>query len=159
MRPDPIPPPNGAPAALALYHAARWAPAAAAVRSDDWQRFAAWCAGFGFIACPAAPRTVALYLVAHAGHCSPVVLGRWLGSIAAHHHVGGLPFDRDAGALRPVLAALRRVHAPGQRTTGGWSSAGQTGRRSDGAAVVPETPAGALAPPPPPRQAGRLRPP
>ena len=62
----------------------------------DWTHFSAWCKGQGYVALPAEPVTLDLYLVAHAETLKPSTLARRLVAISRVHQAAGYePATRD----------------------------------------------------------------
>ena len=76
-------------------------------RRSDLAIYAAWCAGRGLRALPAAPETVAAFVAAMAEDRAPATVRRYVASIAAAHRAAGCP---DPAAGEPARLALRRMH-------------------------------------------------
>src|SRR5438067_1494259 len=76
----------------------------------DWRLFVAWCEAHQLAPLPAAPETVALYLVAHADVRKAATLGRWLVAIAQAHRTAGVDAPTATLAVRSVWAGIRRAH-------------------------------------------------
>jgi hypothetical protein len=115
------PPPTRAPPADAGPRAAspgaavpeRRAPETTRLYTADWTAFAAWCAGAGLAALPAAPATVAAFLVAAgAGTCGAGALGRRAAAIAHRHRQAGFFPPTADQAVRAILRAARRAATP-----------------------------------------------
>jgi site-specific recombinase XerD len=83
--------------------------------ASDWQAFAAWCAGAGLEALPAAPETIALYLADQAQHLAVGTLGRRLVAITAAHRAAGHQLDTRHAAIRETLAGIKRTHGTAQQ--------------------------------------------
>lgn len=101
---------TAAAAAAERYAAASRAASTRRAYAADWRHFTQWCAQHGVSPLPAAPRTVALYLAAHAVDLRPATLGRRLAALAAAHRAAGQPFDRCDPRLAEVWSGIRRVH-------------------------------------------------
>jgi site-specific recombinase XerC len=81
----------------------------------DWQAFAAWCAGAGLTALPAAPATVAGFLATAGEKLGAGALGRRAAAIARRHRQAGFsPLTADP-AVRAILRAARRTATPRRR--------------------------------------------
>ncbi len=82
---------------------------------SDWQHFEGWCLAHGFLALPAAPTTVGLYLAAHADALSVATLTRRLSSVATVHRLAGHSLDTKHVTIRDVMKGLRREKGTAQR--------------------------------------------
>src|SRR4051812_45778380 len=101
-------------------HAKEYVAQAAAANTQrayraDWAAFTAWCAAHQLEALPAAPETVALYLVDHAGRRKASTLGRWLVAIAQAHRAAGVESPTSHIAVRTVWRGIRRTHGTAQQ--------------------------------------------
>ena len=75
----------------------------------DWARFAAWCRAQGVAALPAAPDTLAAYLLASAGQAGRPALARRKAAVAAMHRSQGMPPPAlDRATLADLRAACRK---------------------------------------------------
>ena len=83
--------------------------------ASDWRGFAAWCRQHGLQALPAAPETVARYLVDAAARYKTGSLQRHLSAIASAHRAGGHESPTRAEAVRLVWAGIRREHGTAQQ--------------------------------------------
>jgi site-specific recombinase XerC len=82
----------------------------------QWQTFAAWCARHGREPLPAAPATLALFLVARAQDGLKVAsLGLALSAIRSAHFDAGLADPAANPAVRTVWEGIRRTHGAAQR--------------------------------------------
>lgn len=91
------------------------APATARAYRSDWRAFSAWCERMGLTALPAAPGTVAAYLIAHAETLKVATLARRVASIAVAHRLVGFTLDTRHRDLRPVWQGIRRARGTAQR--------------------------------------------
>jgi integrase len=96
--------------ARVFLQAAKAASTLRAYRSD-WEHFRAWCEVRGATALPAAPETVALYLVALAATHRPATITRRLTSITKAHAVAGFPSPAtlDHAVVAETLQGIRRT--------------------------------------------------
>ena len=114
-------------ASLAPEHVAAIVEAAEAAHSPATRRnyraaiarFASWCDTEGLDSLPAAPETVAAYLVTRAGSVGPASVRMDRASIGAAHREAGAADPTAAEGVRRVLAGLVRIaarngHAPRQ---------------------------------------------
>ncbi len=78
---------------------------------SDWQHFVSWCDGRTVLSLPAAPETVALYLVALAETHRPATLTRRLTSIAKAHAAAGHPNPATTqhAIVSETLQGIRRT--------------------------------------------------
>ena len=81
-------------------------------RRSDLAVYAAWCAGRGLRALPAAPGTLAAFVDAMAELRAPATVRRYLASVAAAHREAGWGEAGwgEAGQSEAVRLALRRMH-------------------------------------------------
>jgi site-specific recombinase XerD len=78
----------------------------------DWDDFSAWCGRRGFLALPARPETVTLYLTDMVGAGrSRATLQRRLAAIAHRHRQAGQASPSAHALPRSVLAGAREPHA------------------------------------------------
>lgn len=93
-----------------FIHAAK-APATLRAYRADWSDFNLWCASHGFIALPAEPQTVALYLADRADTLKPTTLNRRLAAIAKAHSAAGYdsPASLRHAVVSEVLKGIRRT--------------------------------------------------
>ncbi len=87
------------------------APSTLRAYRSDWQHFVAWCDGRRASALPAAPETVALYMVALAETHRPATLTRRLTSIAKAHATAGHanPATTQHAVVAETLQGIRRT--------------------------------------------------
>ena len=87
------------------------APSTLRAYRSDWQHFSAWCAGRTISSLPAAPETVALYLVALAETHRPATLTRRQTSIAKAHAAAGHPNPATTqhAVVAETLQGIRRT--------------------------------------------------
>jgi site-specific recombinase XerD len=92
---------------LAAAHAARTREA----YQRDWDAFEAWCARLGFLAWPAAPRTLELYLthLAALGRKASTIRRARTAIGLAHGHAG-LPRPDQHARIRALERGIGRVH-------------------------------------------------
>ena len=84
--------------------------------AGDWANFCRWCRASGRSALPAAPGTVATYLLEEAACTGRSALARRKAAIAAAHRAQGLFVPAlDRAALAALRAACRAGPAPPQR--------------------------------------------
>lgn len=111
-------------AKVAAVGRATRAPATLRAYASDWIQFATWCAHHGLDVLPAAPSTVAAYLVDLAdpeavGRPSRRVstLNRRLAAIGEAHRLAGHPSPTTATTVRETMKGLRRLLgvAPAQK--------------------------------------------
>jgi integrase len=88
------------------------APETARAYAMDWQAFVAWCQAAERTALPAAPATVAAFLVAAAETLSAGALGRRAAAISDRHRQAGFPPPTADPAVRAILRAARRTATP-----------------------------------------------
>lgn len=81
----------------------------------DGAHFAGWCAAQSFVALPATPATVGLYLAAHETTLSVATLTRRLSAIAVAHRMAGFALDTRHSAIATVMRGLRNRHGSAQR--------------------------------------------
>lgn len=81
----------------------------------DWEHFVGWCAAQSFVALPATPATVGLYLAAHETTLSVATLTRRLSAIAVAHRMAGFALDTRHPAIATVMRGLRNRHGSAQR--------------------------------------------
>lgn len=93
--------------AEALAGGAR-APATVRAYESDWRSFDSWCSAEGFVALPARPEVVCLYLASLAGHRKTATISRRLTSIAARHADAGLPSPVEHPVVQKVWQGIRR---------------------------------------------------
>lgn len=91
------------------------APATTRAYRLDWTHFTDWCARMNLAALPAAPGTVAAYLVAHADVLKISTLTRRLSSIAVAHRLAGYALDTGHPDLRATWQGIRRARGTAQR--------------------------------------------
>jgi site-specific recombinase XerD len=97
------------------YVAQAVAPNTRRAYASDWQRFTAWCQAHQLESLPAAPETVALYLVAHADLRKASTLGRWLVAISQAHRAAGVDSPTATLTVKSVWAGMRRAHGTAQQ--------------------------------------------
>ena len=87
------------------------APSTLRAYRSDWQHFVCWCNGRTVLSLPAAPETVALYLVALAETHRPATLTRRLTSIAKAHATAGHsnPASTRHAVVAETLQGIRRT--------------------------------------------------
>ena len=87
------------------------APSTLRAYRSDWQHFGSWCDGRRVSSLPAAPETVALYLVALAETHRPATLTRRLTSIAKAHAAAGHPDPASTqhAIVAETLQGIRRT--------------------------------------------------
>ncbi len=87
------------------------APSTLRAYRSDWQHFITWCDGRTVSSLPAAPETVALYLVALAETHRPATLTRRLTSIAKAHSTAGHPNPATTqhAVVAETLQGIRRT--------------------------------------------------
>ena len=87
------------------------APSTLRAYRSDWQHFVSWCDGRTVLSLPAAPETVALYLVALAETHRPATLTRRLTSIAKAHAAAGHPNPATTqhAIVAETLQGIRRT--------------------------------------------------
>ena len=87
------------------------APSTLRAYRSDWDHFTAWCKGRNDSFLPAAPETVALYLVALAETHRPATLTRRLTSIAKAHSAAGHPSPASLqnAIVAETLQGIRRT--------------------------------------------------
>jgi site-specific recombinase XerD len=83
---------------------------------SDLRHFGAWCASRGVVAMPAAPETVRLYLVDHAGKLSINTLRRRLSAISEAHVAAQVPNPTVSPVVRFAWEGMRRSHGSAPRT-------------------------------------------
>lgn len=77
----------------------------------DWKHFEAWCAAHPFLALPAAPQTVMLYLGELGGAGKKLsTVARRLAAIAQVHRFAGHESPSESRPVRELLAGMRRTH-------------------------------------------------
>ncbi|HEY2512839.1 MAG TPA: site-specific integrase [Polyangiaceae bacterium] len=94
------------------------APATRHAYRTDFRSFEGWCGERGFVALPASPATIGVYLAALAGEGRRTsTLERALSGIGDAHRVRGYPWHRAHPAIADVLRGIRRRHgvAPAQK--------------------------------------------
>lgn len=74
----------------------------------DWDHFQGWCREHSVSACPAEPRTVALYVTDLARSRKPSTIGRRLASISQYHQAACQPSPTSAVEVRVVMSGIRR---------------------------------------------------
>jgi integrase len=74
----------------------------------DWETFEAFCADRGFIALPATPESVDMFLVARADTIAPQSLGRALSAISYVHKQSGFVSPCESAIVKAKLAGIRR---------------------------------------------------
>jgi hypothetical protein len=77
---------------------------------SDLRHFGAWCERRALEAFPAAPETVALYLVDHAGRLAVSTLRRRLAAISEAHQAARFANPTIDAAVRTTWAGIRRAH-------------------------------------------------
>jgi site-specific recombinase XerD len=80
----------------------------------DWSDFTRWCADRELASLPAAPETVALYLVDLAERCRVSTLQRRLSAIAQAHKAAGHESPTGHGAVSAVWSGIRRSKGTAQ---------------------------------------------
>ena len=87
------------------------APSTLRAYRSDWQHFVTWCDGRTVSSLPAAPETVALYLVALAETHRPATLTRRLTSVAKAHATAGHPSPATTqhAIVAETLQGIRRT--------------------------------------------------
>jgi hypothetical protein len=75
----------------------------------DFRRYQKWCAGEGLAAFPAAPETIAAYLLHLAADVRPERLNRAVAVIKYYHEQADVPFH-DGIEIRAVLRFVKRCH-------------------------------------------------
>ena len=76
----------------------------------DWQHFAAWCAGHGFVPVPAAPAVVGAYLASLAESHAPNTIRRRLAALGKMHRFNDLPWNPAHRDIQGPLQGLLRQH-------------------------------------------------
>ena len=82
---------------------------------EDWNRFCAWCNEQQLESMPASPKTVALYLSAHAEALKPATLFRHLISISVVHEAEGAPNPVKTPIVKSVFQGICRLQGIVQR--------------------------------------------
>jgi site-specific recombinase XerD len=82
---------------------------------SDLRHFGAWCASRGVVAMPAAPETVRLYLVDHAGSLAISTLRRRLSAISEAHVAAQVPNPTVSPVVRFAWEGMRRTHGSAPR--------------------------------------------
>ena len=101
--------------AIRAYLEAATAPGTRHGYRRDWRSFSAWCDGRALVALPAAPTTVARYLVNLAQQGRKVAtLERRLSAIAHAHAARDRPSPARATVVRAVLRGIRRLRGSAQ---------------------------------------------
>jgi integrase len=101
--------------AIRAYLEAATAPGTRHGYRRDWRSFSAWCDGRALVAMPAAPTTVACYLVDLAQQGRKVAtLERRLSAIAHAHAARDQPTPVRATVVRAVLRGIRRLRGSAQ---------------------------------------------
>lgn len=77
---------------------------------SDLRHFGSWCEARALEAFPAAPETVALYLVDHAERLAVSTLRRRLAAISEAHRAAQHPNPTLDAAVRTTWAGIRRTH-------------------------------------------------
>jgi site-specific recombinase XerD len=75
---------------------------------SDWRDFTGWCRERNFVACPASPQTVALYLTALSRIHKVSTLTRRISAISQAHQTAGYPSPTEESPVRLVMAGIRR---------------------------------------------------
>jgi len=91
---------------------ARRAAAPATIRAykADWTHYANWCADKGFVAVPAAPKTVGAYLASLATTHAPTTIRRRLAAIGKMHRFNDLPWNAAHRDIQEPLGGVLRDH-------------------------------------------------
>jgi site-specific recombinase XerD len=77
--------------------------------TTDFRLFREWCDARGVAALPAAPKTVAAYLAAHAATSKPSTLGRRIAAIRYAHKLACLEPPTDAEGVKATMRGIRRT--------------------------------------------------
>jgi integrase len=77
--------------------------------AHDWATFEAFCAERGFLALPATPDAVDMYLVKRAAEVAPQSLGRALAAISYVHAQSGFVSPCDSAVVKAKIAGIRRT--------------------------------------------------
>ena len=95
------------------------APATRRAYEAAWRQFAAWCDAEGYGSLPAAPETVAAFLVHRANEgCSISTIKIDRASIRYHHVTQGAPSPTQSAGVSRVLRGLARRSAAGKLVQG-----------------------------------------
>jgi integrase len=84
---------------------------------SDLRHFGAWCASRGLVALPAAPETVRLYLVDHAGRLAISTLRRRLAAICEAHVAAGEQNPTTSPLVTCAWAGMRHSQGSAPRAT------------------------------------------
>jgi site-specific recombinase XerD len=97
------------------YTAAAAAPRTRRAYANDWRDFLAFCRERGFMALPARPETVAVYLASRAHTRKAATLARRLVAIARAHEASGYDSPTRSLRVRLAWAGIRRTHGTAQQ--------------------------------------------
>ncbi len=75
---------------------------------SDWRDFEGWCRDRSFLACPASPETVALYLTALSRTRKASTLTRRISAISQAHQTARFQSPTEESPVRLVMAGIRR---------------------------------------------------